>query len=526
MNQNVDSKKGLEEYLAIMLERATVEENYAKALSKLEQQIEKSNLIFMREQLINQLKNKIIWIENFVELIRAEIASQVRETLNQQNQISIKIIEDIKQLEEVLMDRNGQVMAARMDYKLKMKDYEQSAILDMVYQYSFDVPEDQTIKQICKTQYVSIECSKLKKQYQLQTIAYNEFLDVYKTKMESYLFQMEEFEQTKLLIQKDTLLKVFLMEVQMQKQQFQEIEKFNEQIKNTNIQDVIESFIMKYYRPDYHPNQLEFKDYSSFLINEIESIKSQEYHKLKDLIKAYSETFYNIFSDVIEKNNQQSIEKQDLDSLLNGESIQGLFKCFLIHVNSILNDGQFQHDQTIIELLKSNTQNKLLWLIALEIYADKNNYRVPNAKAYESILKWSQTLIDFCSEISDATPLRKLITLSSLLHISVQNKKHYLMHSLKNNQVFNQSDFIEANIIEATYDGLVEEVKEEPNQIERIKRQKINFFTQISKICFTLLIFNSNKSIRNYSDKYLKLLKVAANAVQDLTFQIESYKQL
>lgn len=45
-----------------------------------------------------------------------------------------------------------------------------------------------------------------------------------------------------------------------------------------------------------------FSDYCSFLIREIEYLKSQDYQKLKGVISAYTDTFYTIFSDVVEKN--------------------------------------------------------------------------------------------------------------------------------------------------------------------------------------------------------------------------------
>ncbi|CAD8106303.1 unnamed protein product [Paramecium sonneborni] len=526
MSQNIDSKKGLEEYLAIMQERANVEQQYVKALNRLQSQIDKSNIILMKEQLINQLQNKIERIESFVEFIRTELQDQVKETLNQQNLISNKIIEEIKQMEQTLNEKKEKVLITRSDYNIKYKDVEQSGILDVVYQYSLDVSEDQTIKQICRTQQISIECSKLEKQYQLSIVAYNEFLDVYKTKMESYLIQMEEFEQTKLLVHKDTLLKMFLFEVSMSKHQFQEFEKLNEQIRNINIQDVIENFIMKYNRPDFIPEQMEFKHNTTLLLKKIECLKSQEYQKLKNLIKANTDKFYTLFSEIVEKNNQQTIENQDLVSLINSNNCQAYFKIFLIHINSIWNGGQFSNDQTIIDLLEQSSQNKILWLIALDIQAEKNNYRIPNSQAYDQIIKLSQLIISQCSQQMDITPLRQLIVLSSLIHILISNKKHYLMQSMKNNQIFTTTDFIEASIIEAIYDGLVEEVKDETNSVEKIKRQKINFFTQISKICFALLIFNKNDIIKNYAENYLKLLRLASNAIRDLTFQIESYQKL
>lgn len=41
-----------------------------------------------------------------------------------------------------------------------------------------------------------------------------------------------------------------------------------------------------------------------------------------------------------------------------------------------------------------------------------------------------------CLEFYDVSPLRKLITISSFIHISVQNKKHFVMYSIKDNKLF------------------------------------------------------------------------------------------
>ena len=57
----------------------------------------------------------------------------------------------------------------------------------MIYQYSLDVSEDKTLKQVIKTQELDSECKKLATEFELIVLQYNEFVDVFKTQMESYL---------------------------------------------------------------------------------------------------------------------------------------------------------------------------------------------------------------------------------------------------------------------------------------------------------------------------------------------------
>ncbi|CAD8107344.1 unnamed protein product [Paramecium primaurelia] len=525
ISQNIESKRGLEEYLAILQERANIEDQYAKSLHKLSQQIDRSSITYLREQLVNQLRDKIERLENFVELIRTEIVEQVKEILQDQNQISKKIIDEMKGLEWDLQDKQDDLMGGKLDYKLQARELEQSGISDMIYQYSLDISEDKAIKQASKTQQIQSECIKLEREFEIIVLSYNEFIDVYKTKMESYLSQMEQQEQQKLLVQKDTLMKLFLFESSISKQSLQDTEKLNDQIRKTNLQDVIETFIKKYQRPQEAPRQLEFRPYSSFLGKTIDSMKSQEYQKLKDIIKAHNDTFYNIYEDCVKKNNLQTIEEQELTHLINRNSVQAIYKIMQIHINCVWNANEIQNNETIIGLLRQSTLNRLLWCQALEIQGNKSNYKVPSNDAYEQIVKWSQKMINLCLEFQDASPLRKLITVSSIINVAVQNKKHFLMYNIKENKVLQTADFIEASVVQAIYDALVEEIKEVTTLEERIRRQKINILTQLSKICFTLLQFNPISVIKMYAENYLKQLSVANDATENLLFQIESFEQ-
>ncbi|CAK66953.1 unnamed protein product (macronuclear) [Paramecium tetraurelia] len=542
IQQNVESKRGLEEYLAILQERANIEDQYAKSLHRLSQQIDRSryltsyeynSITYLREQLVNQLRQKIERLENFVDFIRSEIAEQVKEIILNQNQVQRKIIDEMKGLEWDLQDKQDDLMSGKLDYKLQARELEQSGIQDMIYQYSLDISEDKAIKQVSKTQQIQQECVKLERDFEIIVLSYNEFIDVYKTKMESYLSQMEQQEQQKLLVQKDTLMKLFLFESSISKQSLQDTEKLNDQIRKTNLQDVIENFIMKYQRPQEAPRILEFRPYSSFLSKTIESMRSQEYQKLKDVIKAHNDTFYNIYEDYVKKNNLQTIEEQELTHLISRNSVQAIYKIMQIHINCVWNANEIQNNETIVGLLRQSTQNRLLWCQALEIQANKSNYKVQSNDAYEQLIKWSQKIINLvllmsyieCIEFLDASPLRKLITVSSLIHIAVQNKKHFLMYNIKDNKVLQTADFIEASVVQAVYDALVEEIKEVTTQEERIRKQKINILTQLSKICFTLLQFNPVSVIKIYAENYLKQLSVAQDATENLMFQIESFEQ-
>ncbi|CAD8120115.1 unnamed protein product [Paramecium sonneborni] len=525
IQQNIENKRGLEEYLAILQERANIEDQYAKALHKLQQQIDRSSISYLREQLVNQLRQKIERLENFADLIRSEIIDQVKEILQDQNQISKRIIDEMKGLEWDLQDKQDDLLGGKLDYKLQARELEQSGIQDIIYQYSLDISEDKATKQVIKTQQVQTECIKLEKEFEVIVLSYNEFIDVYKTKMENYLTQMEEQEQQKMLVQKDTLMKLFLFESSIFKQSLQDNEKLNDQIKKTNLQDILENFIMKYQKPQEIPRQLEFKPYSSFLAKTIESMKSQEYQRLKDVIKAHNDTFYNIYDDCIKKSNLQTIEEQELTHLINRNSVQALYKIMQIHINCVWNANEIQNNETIIGLLRQNTQNRLLWCQALEIQANKSNFKVPSNDAYDQLVKWSQKMINLCLEFWDPSPLRKLITISSIIHISIQNKKHFLMYNIKENKLLQTADFIEAVIVQSVYDALVEEIKEVTTQEERIRKQKINILTQLSKVCFTLLQFNPVSVIKSYAENYLRYLSVAHDATDNLLFQIESFEQ-
>ncbi|CAD8115341.1 unnamed protein product [Paramecium sonneborni] len=525
IQQNIDSKKGLEEYLGILQERAHIEDQYAKALYRLSQQIEKSSLSYLKGQLADQLRQKIERLENFVDLIRSEIIDQVKEILQDQNHISKRIIDEIKGLEWDLQDKQDDLMGGKLDYKLTAKELEQSGIQDMIYQYSKDISEDKAIKQVVRTCQIQSECIKLEKEFEIIVVSYNEFIDVYKTKMESYLSQMEQQEQQKLLVQKDTLMKLFLFESSIFKQSLQDIDKLNDQIRKTNLQDVIENFIMKNQRPQEAPRQLEFRPYCSFLTKSIEIMRNQEYKKLMDIIKAHSDTFYNIYDDCVNRNNLQTIEEQELTNLINRNSIQALYKIMQIHINCVWNANEIQNNETIIELLRQNSLNRLLWCQALEIQANKNNYKVLSNDAYDQLVKWSQKIIQLCSEYLDPSPLRKLITISSIIHISVQNKKHFLMYNIKESKVLQAADFIEAAIVQSIYEALIEETKEDSTQEDRIRRQKINILTQLSKVCFTLLQFNPVNVIKSHAENYLRYLNVARDATDNLLFQIESFEQ-
>ncbi|CAD8200577.1 unnamed protein product [Paramecium octaurelia] len=525
IQQNIESKRGLEEYLGILQERANIEDQYAKSLYKLSQQIEKSSITYLREQLVNQLRQKIERLENFVDLIRSEIIEQVKEILQDQNQVAKRIIDEMKGLEWDLQDKQDDVMGGKLDYKLQAKDLEQSGISDMIFQYSLDISEDKALKQVLKTQQIQSECIKLEREFEIIVLSYNEFIDVYKTKMESYLSQMEQYEQQRLLVQKDTLMKLFLFETSISKQSLQDSEKLNDQIRKSNLQDFIENFILKYQKPQEAPRQLEFKPYSSFLTKTIESMRSQEYQKLKDIIKAHNDTFYNIYEDCVKKNNLQTIEEQELAHLMSRNNVQSIYKIMQIHINCVWNAHEIPNNETIVGLLRQSSLNRLLWCQALEIQANKNNYKVPTNDAYDQVIKWSQKIISLCIEFWDASPLRKLITISSIIHVAVQNRKHFLMYNIKENKVLQSADFLEASVVQAVYDALVEEIKEVTTLEERNRRQKINILTQLSKICFTLLQFNPISVIKMYAENYLKLLSVAHDATDNLLFQIESFEQ-
>lgn len=117
-------------------------------------------------------------------------------------------------------------MNCRLDYKVASRELEQATIVELITLYSKDSNDSQ--KQKASSKYplrylratvLHQDCENFEKEYKLLILQFNEFMDVYNTKLESYLNQLEQQEQERCIILKDTLMKFFMFEMSIAKQQ-------------------------------------------------------------------------------------------------------------------------------------------------------------------------------------------------------------------------------------------------------------------------------------------------------------------
>ena len=70
-----------------------------------------------------------------------------------------------------------------MDYREKSKEVEDSAIQDILFRFDHSMSEEKKLRQYNKTQSLVGETLELESQYEMTNESYNEFLEIFKTKI-------------------------------------------------------------------------------------------------------------------------------------------------------------------------------------------------------------------------------------------------------------------------------------------------------------------------------------------------------
>ncbi|KAM3141230.1 hypothetical protein pb186bvf_006615 [Paramecium bursaria] len=516
--QSVHNRKEMEEYIEFMSERAQIEEQYCKSLQKLLTNLQRSNVSKFRDALQNQLKNKIDIISNFTEVIKTEIIQYCKELINNQNNLSRRVIDDLRVLDWDLQDRQDDLMNAKLDYKIARREAEQSQIIDIIYEYSREITEEKLQKQQQKTIGLLQESQRLEKEYHMMNLQYNEFMDVYNIKAENFFQQLSGQELERNLVVKETLMKLLMFEIQISKQNQHDSEKINESVRSYNIQDSLDRFIATNTRLQEVPISQEFQQYKTFLTQSLDNITNKQYSSNQLNIKSRYDQFLQLYDDI------KDLDDFQLPAENPGEhDIAIIFKIIQWHLKQIWDGKDSQYEAYVLNLISVNQINRLLWVQALETVATKKNYQLQKTEQFEQLSKNIWQFLQVCGKSLDATPVRRLMVLSSIIYIQENQKRYFLANNLKEQKILFAGDFIEACIVESIYDALLEDIPAGLDDDDTIIKQKQHIYTQLQTVCFLLLRYNPKTIMRIYAENYLRLNEIIGDAYQRL-FKEKDYE--
>lgn len=455
---SIQRRKGANEFIQLMEEKALVEEHYAKGLERIgnnqvfvtTQGTLSHGILAMKNDALNRAMQAKILAENIVK----DVAEPLKELLKTQARTLAKTHTEGKKSEKERQDLVEKHDKFKAKYMRACKEYE-------TLTFQMDTPQINVRREKSLQRIVQVkqEIDESLKGYKESIVQHNLFKDKYTDFMSKILEVYQRQEEQRLELMKDCLRKLVIYETSYLRNLQYDIDNLARAMESINVKSDVKQFVDENSSTSPINLKLEFEPYQG------------QHELLKNLgrqapaVKIAPAPMRLKFSELLNQSSIEEILKVEVDLIVN--------KCW---ENSPIAPGEFQYFESIAK--EASGRKVFFWCITMK---KSQKLTSLSESGYMDLCKLFNILLDECNEKHDTNALKNCILLIQVFHLENSPKKN-LQEELKKNQVWTRLDYWESMI----YIGINEEIAmqqqyvvDEEGKEEKGKRLKNIIFCQL-----------------------------------------------
>ncbi|CAD8181108.1 unnamed protein product [Paramecium octaurelia] len=525
-NQSQQGRKIIEEIIESFEERVNIEEKYAKSLEKLVNNLTK---IEDKQQMfkipIYCLKclstSRQRQAEGLCQSLKEDLIVQLKQLIQQQNASSKKLIEEAKKIEKEHQFLNSEYKRYFLDYKQKKREYEQNTTVMVVYNLLSEYPDKKRLSQNQKVSQVTKESQEMEQRYKQSVADYNINCDTAKTRIQTILTQMQEQEEKRITVFKDTLIRQIIFEVSHSKNVQYDLDKINEKTDEIHPEEEVQKFAQsqKLENPPLF-EKTELIQLNSFISNSLQKFFSKEFD---EILQLNNDPKVKEIISLVEQGGTLQTEDQKLENAY--------------YASKIVSDcwKEEQVDTEIFNQFKKKIQDdyqlRKLVIIALQYKRSTSKFRLGQI-GFQNAVNLFNSILEICLDTFDAGTSRQLMNLSFTFHKeNIENGKpqsYFIQNDFSKLQVWENRDLWETSIIQQIYEQIKEQQQRQKSLtlFDQIQTEKNMILTILTQMAQNMLLFNFKfGAIKDIMYKFMAFFELNEEISSDLFNAIEGFEK-